>query len=486
MEPDPSQQTAINSRHSRALVLGGPGTGKTEVCARWAAGLVAEGVNPAEILLLAFDQKTCDELRRRMTRVRSALPDPPTIGEPTIGTYWMVAETLLRENPAAFGLSDAGCSIRTDAEAEALWRRALGDTGIDPSDQEWNPKSLRAVVSNALNRRGNPERRLANLFRDQRAQPDAISAYRRYQALKRAGNLLDHDDLLKLWADRMKKDPAWTRQLRARFRHCAVDDFQDQTPLNAELLRLLDPARLLGFGDENQAIGSRSAADPELMEQFKTETPDTRVLTLAHNHRSGQLILDLANGILERGQNKIAIPLNAVSTEPGQLGFYAWPSPAVEIREAGKWIDRMLKAGHPPEDLCVLARSPFDLDELEGDLLLRGLPYEKLDEEPPTAALSESPASRTGRVTLGSIHSAKGLEWENVLLLGLGHRQLPHWRSTSTAALKEEKRLLYVAVTRAKNYLVCSYSVHTGRGVTQGPCPFLPLDKITWDQRACR
>jgi DNA helicase-2/ATP-dependent DNA helicase PcrA len=82
-------------------------------------------------------------------------------------------------------------------------------------------------------------------------------------------------------------------------------------------------------------------------------------------------------------------------------------------------------------------------------------------------------------VVLSTIHSAKGLEWDGVWLIGSGSLQMPHPRSMEAGDIEEERRLFYVAVTRARRQLILSFPGTTEKGQTQRPCPFIPPD-INW------
>lgn len=86
-------------------------------------------------------------------------------------------------------------------------------------------------------------------------------------------------------------------------------------------------------------------------------------------------------------------------------------------------------------------------------------------------------------ITLSTIHSAKGLEWDAVWLLGAGSRQLPHPRSEEISSIAEERRLCYVAVTRPREELVISYPGVTWQKKAQRGCPFLP-EETAWEYAA--
>lgn len=109
------------------------------------------------------------------------------------------------------------------------------------------------------------------------------------------------------------------------------------------------------------------------------------------------------------------------------------------------------------EDIRQLARSLSDAENLDDFLSQIAL----LSETDINALTPDAP-----RITLSTIHQAKGLEWNNVFIIFLGEGMFPHYRAINSAKpheAEEETRLFYVAVTRAKNRLFLSYPRYNGR-----------------------
>src|SRR5204862_1894349 len=89
------------------------------------------------------------------------------------------------------------------------------------------------------------------------------------------------------------------------------------------------------------------------------------------------------------------------------------------------------------------------------------------------AALQHAPTVEG--VTLASLHAAKGLEWDAVFLVGLAEGTLPTTYAKTAEQLEEERRLLYVGVTRARQWLWLSYGqARSPAGRPRRPCRFLP------------
>lgn len=128
--------------------------------------------------------------------------------------------------------------------------------------------------------------------------------------------------------------------------------------------------------------------------------------------------------------------------------------PLLKLKYKEDWEDRR-------ESLQDFINSTSD-EEYELEELLENFAIEA----------GENPKHPEDAIILSTIHSAKGLEWKCVWLLGVGDQQIPHSKATSEEEKEEERRLTYVAVTRAKDELVCSYPRNTRTG-PQGPSPYL-------------
>jgi DNA helicase-2/ATP-dependent DNA helicase PcrA len=606
MNLNPSQKAVANARAKRTLAVSGAGTGKTASCTHWVAGLVADGISPSNILMLTFTRKAGEEMRKRARGLIEKLGVNASGAEGlTVGNYHSIAVKLLRQDPAGFGLKDGRFTILDTDDTERLWKSALKAVGIEKPAGPWVPSKMAAAVSRCLNWCRNPETHFTTVFKNSGEQRAAIQAYRNFISMKEATNCVDFDDLLVKWARRLKQDPAWKEKMRERWQYVLVDEFQDNNPLNAEIIRRLNPHHLLVVGDCNQSIYAFRGANPKMMDEFAREDPGTVVLKLEDNYRSGQNILDLANTIV--AESVMPLVLNGGRGTSGRVEYRVYDSPKAEADQAVEWVKELLLRRVAPAEICILSRSSFPFVPIEIGLKHRRINYKKyggltlgdsaevkdfmaflrvvhnprdraawmramvqfpkMGEAgamkflqnypsgevpdhawPPathrmrdwikeirgrerlgdkleflankipdliesnykdnfverivnlkTIALEEKHGNRTlsdfldsfstdkfgdkehpnNHITISTVHSAKGLEWNYVWLLGTGSLQMPHVRSKTPDEHQEERRLAYVAVTRARDVLVCSYSHTLYNGTEQEPSPFLPKD-LPW------
>lgn len=128
------------------------------------------------------------------------------------------------------------------------------------------------------------------------------------------------------------------------------------------------------------------------------------------------------------------------------------------------------------EQLALFADKADDLNRFLGEASLQ----ENFIKLTPSPSLEKRGESDEEKIVLSTIHQAKGLEWEAVFVIGLASGQFPNDRAIREQSLEEERRLFYVAITRAKKYLSLTYSL-TGSfdGFLQEPSMF--LDEIDRD-----
>lgn len=225
-----------------------------------------------------------------------------------------------------------------------------------------------------------------------------------------------HGELAKAYAEALHKqglydfsDLLMLRPTR-KFQHVLVDEAQDLTALQLQfLLNCLKPGGCLYLvGDERQRIYSFRGSDAAL-----AELPRLRSLELPRNYRNATRVVDGANRLFPPGA---FAPPRYMRQEAGELQLRVFVDEAAEHEWVSRWA-----AGSPPGSRMVLGRTQDSV----GGLKAANLPAM-------------------------TIHEAKGLEWDEVLVLGCEEGLLPH----GAGDVDEELRILYVAMTRGRNAAV--------------------------------
>jgi DNA helicase-2/ATP-dependent DNA helicase PcrA len=265
----------------------------------------------------------------------------------------------------------------------------------------------------------------------------------------------------------LETDPDVRDGFRWRTRYLFVDELQDMNPAQFDLLCAMageDPD-LFGVGDANQSIYGWNGSDPHLIEHVAARWPPTRVLTLPRNHRSTEVIVRAATAVLDRG------PLDLIAaTEGGELPVLtAYDDAEAEALGVARWCRSVHGPARHWRQTAVLARTNAALDAIAAACESIGVPTIRLGSEHSPASDLESDRSRRppadatpDAVALSTIHRAKGLEWDHVAVIGLSEGTLPISSATTDEQLDEERRLLYVAMTRPETDLICTWPTNHG------------------------
>lgn len=347
--PTPEQTAVIEAPPGEpALVVAGAGSGKTETMANRVLWLVANGhVKPAEVLGLTFTRKAAGELAERIrTRLdelhRAGLtPEGHDLFDaPEIATYNSFASGVFRDNALVLGrdgdsvvLGEAAAwqlarsvvirstdprletlDKRLDAVVEATIRIAAGI-----ADNAADPERVRAVGSRFAGLRELPIGSTRGEFASVLDQIDDVAHLdllvdlaAEYDAAKRARGAVDYSDQVVLALRAVQRRPEAASELRARFRVVLLDEYQDTSVVQTDLLAaLFEGAPVTAVGDPNQSIYGWRGASASNLAAFRQRFRDTAGhpaprFTLATSWRNGIRVLDAANVLVGAGAGAAA------------------------------------------------------------------------------------------------------------------------------------------------------------------------------------
>ncbi len=475
----PAQREAIESDERLLCVVAGAGAGKTRVLTLRVARRARDGsIDADRTLVTTFSRKAAEELRTRLW----------SLGVPGVkaGTFHRTALGLLREHRELRGrplpqlLPDRRRLLADTTTGDARRTRAL--------DGEIGWAKARLVAPADYEAEARRHRRRSGIRPEQVAE-----AYARYEAERSRRRLLDFDDLIVACADALAGDSGFADGVRWRTRHLFVDEMQDVNPAQFRLLTALlgDEPDLFVVGDPNQSVYAFNGADPALLRNLPDLLRGTVVIRLDENHRCTPQIVAVATAVLQDGAHGGEVVAPATTRVDG-------PVPAVvqhaDDDEEAAWAARRAKMSRAPgrrwSSIAVLTRTNAQLATVQTAMDAARVPSA-------IAGSDLGPASdlRDGRrddlpqpgelpgelpgdaVVLSTFHRAKGLQWPTVIVLGLDVGLMPIGSALTPAGVEEERRLLYVALTRAEEELWCSW-FESADGVTRGPSPWLePIER---------
>ncbi|HVV29273.1 MAG TPA: ATP-dependent DNA helicase UvrD2 [Mycobacteriales bacterium] len=541
---DPDQRAAAAAPPGPVVVLAGAGTGKTRTITHRIAHLVASGAATGDqVLAVTFTTRAAGELRARLRALGVAGVQARTFhaaARRQLAYFW----------PQAIGGSMPNLvdsKLRLVAEAAARCRLSLQGAELRDvaSEIEW----ARATLTT-------PEaypQRAAQTHREPPRPADQIAALLRgYDDVKTRAGVIDFDDLLLLLTGILVEHRDVAAAVRGQYRHFVVDEYQDVTPLQQQLLDawLGDRDSLTVVGDAQQTIYSFTGATPAYLLGMAERFPRSQVVRLTRDYRSTPQVVGCANAVIAKAAGVPAAARFALVAQrpdgppPRCTGYDSEPE---EARAAVAGVQALAATGVPYAEMAVLYRIHaqsetyeaafaaagvpvvlrggdrfFERPEIrEAMVLLRGAaraaeppPGENLaaqtaevlraagrdgwraDAPPPgggaarerwdniaaLVALADGHQDLAGfvadladraetqhaptvpGVTLATLHAAKGLEWDAVWLVGLADGTVPLVHAQTAAQIEEERRLLYVGVTRAREHLTLSWAAARHEG----------------------
>lgn len=444
-ELDADQRKAVLDPAEQLLIVAGAGSGKTRAFVHRIARMVADGAEPESILALSYTNAAANEVTKRLA---------------LMGIEGVQAMTL-----------HAWCH----RQPMRLFSAVIGKTGYrildgDGSDEvlrydmrlgEYGAQAARTELTEAKNM-------LSDLYDENK-----VEAYN--QILASRGQL-DFDDLQVGALRILQESPEALVHYRNTLRHVLIDEYQDVNPVQHEILRLLclpdekmATPSLTVVGDPDQAIYGFRGADDTFIKEFTSEFEGSSEVRLLRNYRSTAEILQAADDIV--GDNPERLVKRMESVQGPGLPIEVCDAPT-DVEEADLALSRVsdwLEDGVEPQEIAVLYRYHNQLDRVFDLFREHGVP---------TWAPYIDDGEQGKRVAVRSVHSAKGLEYDRVILIGWNDGSMPTWRVNKTPQLiEEERRIAYVAITRAREQVLITYpqarELRSGSWVSQNPSRFL-------------
>ncbi len=372
-ELNPQQLEAVMHPGGPILALAGAGTGKTRTLVYRVCRLIEDGTPPGKILLLTFTNKAAREMLGRVEQ----LVEHGSV-RVTGGTFHSAGHRILRRYADLLGYSPR-FSIVDREDAVELMGAAFADVSPEvPSRRTPKPRLLVDLYSFVINTGRALDEVLSERAPQFADQDEMIAAvFKRYLERKRRADLMDFDDLLLNWLLLLSRFPRACRELRERFDHILVDEYQDTNRLQADIVdAMLGPQRnLMVVGDDAQSIYAFRGAEFDNIIGFPERHPDCAVLRLETNYRSVPPILELANASIAHNRRQFAKSLRPERSGGQRPLEIAVPSPETQASHVAERLLELREEGFDLEDMAVLYRNHAHSLDLQVELAKRNIPF---------------------------------------------------------------------------------------------------------------
>lgn len=364
---NPEQQQAVLHESGPLLILAGAGSGKTTVLVSRTGQLLQRGVVTADqMCILTFTNKAARELKHRVEAKLGAKAKGLWAG-----TFHQFGLQVLRQNHKAAGLPQ-GFGIIDQSDATAIIKE-LTSTIKNSAKDAFKPETFLSIMSKWR------ERGITKAQNDDEYEIMLEVLLPKY--LKRLDNLgvVDFDGLLLKPLKLFKEDPKVLEQLQDRYQQVMVDEFQDTNLTQFQLVMGLSHKHqnLAVVGDDDQSIyGWRGACISNILD-FPKRFDNCKVIRLERNYRSTPAILQLANTVIQKNENRHGKILRSQQTEQGSKPeFFVYDTEEIEAEEALRHIQYFKDEGFKYGEMAILYRSNSQAALVESQLRQNKIEYE--------------------------------------------------------------------------------------------------------------
>lgn len=362
-----AQRAAVTAEPGPVLVLAGPGSGKTRVLTYRIAYLIDEmGVPPWQIMAVTFTNKAAKEMSHRIEALLGGRPSGLTVG-----TFHAICVRLLRRESDSLAFYDRDFAIFDTGDQLQVIKQALADLDLD--EKKFAPGKMLNGISNAKNELVTPEMYMSTNYISEVTR----RVYERYQAILRANNAMDFDDLLMGTVQLFDERPEILAKYQQRYRHLLVDEFQDTNTTQYALLTRLAAAHhnIFAVGDADQSIYKWRGADFRNIQRFNETFPEAETILLEQNYRSTQIILDAAKAIIQRNPNRVHKELFTTRTGGQPIVIREAYNEQEEATTIIATIQNLLFEGYQGGEFAVMYRTNAQSRAIEEAFVQAQMPY---------------------------------------------------------------------------------------------------------------
>ena len=368
---NPAQREAVEQTEGPILILAGAGSGKTRVLTTRIGYLMKEKKVKAEnILAITFTNKAANEMRER---VDETLNDEDTSAM-WITTFHSCCVRILRKSINKIGYNRSFV-IYDSSDQVTLVKDCLRE--LNYSEKAMDPKYIISVISNAKDKLINPKQ-FREKYKNDFSKSKIADVYALYQDRLKRNSALDFDDLIFKTVELLKSDKEVLDYYRNRFKYIMVDEYQDTSKAQYELIKILakEHQNICVVGDDDQSIYGWRGADIRNILEFEKDYDDVHVVKLEQNYRSTQIILDAANTVIS---NNIERKRKRLWSEKKDGELIKIQVAQDEIEESDFVADMIAKISREQnrsyKDFAVLYRANAQSRSVEDALNRSQIPY---------------------------------------------------------------------------------------------------------------
>lgn len=471
---DPQQRIAASTLTGPVRITAVAGAGKTRTITRRIAYACLRGTWDANrTCAVTFSTKAAGEMKSRLSRLGVSGVHASTIHSLALSQLRSIWSDMVDAPFPHLGEHLEKIASKAVIEVTDMGGLSSREASDVLSEINWTKVSL--IAPNAYPQACRQLSRTPPLGLSLDQMSHVLEFFERYKA---AAGLMDFNDILLILCHLIEANEEVAARVRQPIGWLTVDEYQDISPLQHRMIDLwLGPSNhnICVVGDPAQTIYSFDGATSYYLLNFPREfQPISADIELSTDYRSTGRIIGFANRVLTGSENASDY-LRLVPTrgqQPGSLvQIQTCATDQSEARLVAQQIADLNARGQSLNQIAVLSRINSQLTEVRHALDEAGIPYmlrrmTSQGQSKETLSKGLVASVDSGReqtlnqpmVTLSSLHAAKGLEWDNVFIIGASDGLIPFRSASSASQIEEERRLLYVGVTRGRQRVMISYA----------------------------
>lgn len=361
-----SQIQAISHMDGPAMVLAGPGSGKTTVITHRIKNLIEKAeVRPENILVVTFTKAAAISMQKRFSTLMNGGKGQLV----TFGTFHSVFYKILRKSRRY-----EATEILSERQKTDYIREIIGRYGISSND-------ISELSQNIINDIGNIK---GNMLNAQEYEPscckkeDFIKVYNAYNLELKKDGKMDFDDILRECYLLLCENHTILEQWRELYKYILIDEFQDINRIQMNIIELLASPlnNIFVVGDDDQSIYGFRGARPEIMIEFKDYYPEAELIVLDVNYRSTQSIINVAGRVIVNNKTRLDKCAHANNDKDFQPDIRKFRNQVEELKFVVSKIKEYENQGISLSEMAILVRNNSQIQEISSFLKNRKIEAE--------------------------------------------------------------------------------------------------------------
>lgn len=349
-----------------AMVLAGPGSGKTTVITHRIKNLIEKAeVRPENILVVTFTKAAAISMQKRFSTLMNGGKGQLV----TFGTFHSVFYKILRKSRRY-----EATEILSERQKTDYIREIIGRYGISSND-------ISELSQNIINDIGNIK---GNMLNAQEYEPscckkeDFIKVYNAYNLELKKDGKMDFDDILRECYLLLCENHTMLEQWRELYKYILIDEFQDINRIQMNIIELLASPlnNIFVVGDDDQSIYGFRGARPEIMIEFKDYYPEAELIVLNVNYRSTQSIINVAGRVIENNKTRLDKCAHANNDKDFQPDIRKFRNQVEELKFVVSKIKEYENQGISLSEMVILVRNNSQIQEISSFLKNRKIEAE--------------------------------------------------------------------------------------------------------------